>query len=366
MVLDKLALAATNNFPIRREDDVHSGKVRSVYWLTPEDSRRLIQQRNYANVHPETQLGAMIISDKISAFDCNWKGESGLDGVPGKGAALNAISAYWFQQFDEAGLAGNHILEAPHPLVWIVQRAKPIKIEAIGREYITGSMWRDYSKGSREFCGIKLPDGLKKDQRLPYFMITPTTKGILTGIPGVPEKDDTNVTQAQIAANYAAFGFNSVDDIPRYEHRLTRGFDLISRQLRQAGDIFVDTKFELGYITTPSGKTEMIYLDEVGTPDSSRYWDLAEYNNGRVVEKSKEEFRQELLRRLDRDVLLNSDRMPERKALASNYRVPAEVMMRMSEIYADMTKRITGKAPIRSEDARGEIMDVASAYGIAA
>jgi len=88
----------------------------------------------------------MVISDRLSAFECMWRAEGGLDGVPGKGAALNAISGHWFQRFGEAGLARSHILETPHPLVWVVQRAKPIMIEAIARQYITGSMWRAYER----------------------------------------------------------------------------------------------------------------------------------------------------------------------------------------------------------------------------
>src|SRR5690606_13039855 len=105
----------------------------------------------------------------------------------------------------------------PHPFVWVVQKAKPIKIEAICRQYITGSMWRAYANGEREFCGIRLPDGLQKDQRLPELLITPSTKGILRGIPGVPEQDDANITRDDLFANYAAFNFRSTADIDLYE-----------------------------------------------------------------------------------------------------------------------------------------------------
>ena len=80
--------------------------------------------------------------------------------------------------------------------MWIVQKAKPVMIEAICRQYITGSMWRSYGKGERVFCGIELPDGLSKDQKLPELLITPSTKGILKGIPGVPEVDDVNISPA--------------------------------------------------------------------------------------------------------------------------------------------------------------------------
>ena len=140
LLCDKI-LSINNDLPIRTESPIHSGKVRSVYTLTAEDSHKLIQLKGY-KVAKDTPLAVMIISDRISAFDCIWKGEGGMDGVPGKGAALNAISSYWFKLFGEQNLADNHILDIPHPFVWIVQKAKPVLIEAICRNYITGSMWR--------------------------------------------------------------------------------------------------------------------------------------------------------------------------------------------------------------------------------
>jgi len=162
----------------------------------------------------------MVISDRISAFDCIWRGEGGLNGVPGKGAALNAISNHWFGLFKEQGLADSHIVDIPHPFVWIVQKAQPIMIEAIARQYITGSMWRSYQKGEREFCGIAIPDGLEKDQKLPNLLITPSTKGILKGIPNVPEADDVNITRLDIENNFSSFQFKRPSDIDLYEKQL--------------------------------------------------------------------------------------------------------------------------------------------------
>merc|ERR1711988_1604968 len=301
------------------DEPVHSGKVRAVYWLTKEDSARLIKEKGY-DVAPDSQLAVMVISDRISAFECIWHGENGMNGVPSKGAALNAISNHWFKLFKEKGLADSHILDIPHPLVWIVQKAKPVMIEAIARQYITGSMWRDYGKGSREFCGIKIPDGLKKDQKLDELLITPSTKGILKGIPGVPEIDDVNISRADIENNLDAFGFRSKEDISLHEKLLTEGFDVISDALKAMDQIFVDTKFEFGYVTDKAGKEKLIYMDEVGTPDSSRFWDGPLYReSGKVVEKSKEGFRQFLLKHVpDSDVLLNKDKMQERQALAKD------------------------------------------------
>merc|ERR1712176_866018 len=159
----------------------------------------------------------------------------------------------------DKGLADSHILDVPHPFVWIVQKARPVMIEAIARQYITGSMWRDYSKGSREFCGIKIPDGLKNNQKLDELLITPSTKGILKGIPGVPEVDDVNISREDIERNYQAFNFTSTDHISEYEKLLKEGFQVISDALGELDQIFVDTKFEFGYVTGPDGKEKLIY-----------------------------------------------------------------------------------------------------------
>jgi phosphoribosylaminoimidazole-succinocarboxamide synthase len=358
MSLANQVLAVNNDLPIRTDKPVHSGKVRSVYWLTDADSKRLIKARGY-NIAPDAPLAIMVISDRISAFDCIWHGEDGMQGVPGKGASLNAISNHWFRLFREHGLAESHILEIPHPFVWIVQKARPVMIEAICRQYITGSMWRSYTKGEREFCGIRIPDGLKKDQKLPELLITPSTKGILTGIPGVPEADDVNITRQDIENNYQAFNFRSPADIDFYEKLLREGFNLISDALAELDQIFVDTKFEFGYVTDRSGAEKLIYMDEVGTPDSSRIWDAPSYRAGKVIEKSKEEFRQLLLNYFpDPDILLNKDRMPERQALARDNALPASVLMQVSATYRDIAETITGQKIVLSDNPKAEIIEI--------
>lgn len=351
-------LAINDDLPIRTELPVHSGKVRSVYWLSKADSKRLIQQHGY-NVAEDAPLAIMVISDRISAFECIWHGEGGLQGVPGKGAALNAISNHWFQLFRQQGLADSHILDIPHPLVWIVQKAEPIMIEAICRQYITGSMWRSYAKGEREFCGIALPDKLEKDQKLAELLITPSTKGVLKGIPGVPEVDDVNITKDDIVNNAKAFNFRSPADVQHYEKLLGEGFAVISKALSNIDQIFVDTKFEFGYVTDKEGKEKIIYMDEVGTPDSSRIWDGAMYGQGKVVEKSKEAFRQLLLKHFpDPDILLNKNRMDERAALAKNNALPASVLQEVSQTYLQIAEDITGKRPTIPQDAKAEITQI--------
>lgn len=358
MSLANQVLATNNDLPIRTDQPIHSGKVRSVYWLTQADSKRLIQERGY-DVAQDAPLAIMVISDRISAFECIWRGEGGLQGVPGKGAALNAISNHWFRLFREKGLADSHILEVPHPLVWIVQKARPVMIEAICRQYITGSMWRSYAKGEREFCGIAIADDLQKDQKLPELLITPSTKGVLKNIPGVPEVDDVNITKGDIVNNYQAFNFKSVDHINHYETLLKEGFDVISQALAEVDQIFVDTKFEFGYVTDKNGVDKMIYMDEVGTPDSSRIWDGEEYRGGKVIEKSKEAFRQMLLNHFpDPDILLNKTRMEERTALARDNELPASVLQQISEIYLQIAEDITGIRPSIPVNAKAEITGI--------
>ena len=360
MRLADRVLAVNDDLPIRTDQPVHSGKVRSVYWLTAADSARLIRQRGY-DVAADAPLAVMVISDRISAFECIWHGEGGMNGVPGKGASLNAISNHWFRRFREQGLADSHILEIPHPLVWIVQKARPVLIEAIARQYITGSMWRAYERGERSFCGQELPDGLQRDQKLPELLITPSTKGVMEGISGVPALDDVNVSRCDIENNYRAFGFTSREDIGTYERLLREGFALISEALVAIDQIFVDTKFEFGYVTGTDGRERLIYMDEVGTPDSSRIWDGPAYREGRVVENSKEQFRQLLLAHFpDPDILTNKNRMAERPALA-NQGLPEEILLKVSATYLELARKITGAEPTVSDNPRAEILATLSA-----
>lgn len=358
MSLADKVLAVNNDLPIRTDAPVHSGKVRSVYWLTEADSKRLIEQKGY-DVAADSPLAIMVISDRISAFDCIWHAEGGMRGVPGKGAALNAISNHWFKQFKDNGLADSHILDIPHPFVWIVQKAKPVMIEAICRQYITGSMWRSYTKGERDFCGIQLPEGLEKDQKLPELLITPSTKGILENIPGVPAVDDVNITRQNIEDNFAAFNFKSLEDITLYEKLLQEGFDVISDALAGINQIFVDTKFEFGYVKDSKGNDKLIYMDEVGTPDSSRIWDTAAYHNGEIVENSKEGFRQFLLNHFSEpDILLNKDKMDERLSLAENNPLPVSALMDLSDTYRAIAEKITGEKIVLSDNPKAEIIKI--------
>jgi len=134
---------------------------------------------------------------------------------------------------------------------------------------------------------------------------------------------------------------------------------MISDELAQIDQVFVDTKFEFGYVTDKSGQEKLIYMDEVGTPDSSRIWDGPAYRDGRVVENSKEDFRQLLLKHFpDPDILLNKDRMVERMQLARDNALPESVLMAISKTYVDIAEKITGQTLVLSENPKAEIVEI--------
>ena len=205
----------------------------------------------------------------------------------------------------------------------------------------------------------KLPKALEKDQKLPELLITPSTKGILKDVPGVPEVDDVNITRADITNNFEAFKFREAADVDQYEKLLKEGFEVISNALEKLDQIFVDTKFEFGYVTDAQGAEKLIYMDEVGTPDSSRIWDGAAYRNGEVIENSKEVFRQELLNFFpDSDILVNKDRMEERYALARENELPAALIQKVSDTYVGIAEKITGTKLVQSDSPKAEIIDI--------
>ena len=140
---------------------------------------------------------------------------------------------------------------------------------------------------------------------------------------------------------------------------MTEGFDVISNELKKLNQIFVDTKFEFGYVKDAQGNDKLIYMDEVGTPDSSRIWDGAEYAKGKVVENSKEGFRQLLLKHFpDSDILLNKSRMNEREALARDNMLPTEVLMNVSKTYTDIAEKITGEKIVLSDNPKAEVISI--------
>jgi len=225
---------------------IHSGKVRDSFRI--DEKTRMI-----------------IATDRLSSFD------SILETlIPGKGAILNSLATFWFEKTKD--IIDNHLIESIHPNISLVKEAKPIKLEMIVRAYITGSAWRKYQKGSRELSGQKVPDGLKKNQPFPTPMVTPTTK----------EKSDREITEKEIIAEKWATKkrYNEMKEISLKLFK--RGQKLLSEK----GIILVDTKYEFGLIGN-----KLILIDEIHTPDSSRFWSAEDYKKDpSKVEQIDKEF----------------------------------------------------------------------------
>merc|ERR1712146_820121 len=166
--------------------------------------------------------------------------------------------------------------------------------------------------------------------------------------------------RSDITNNLAAFNFKSLEDVTLYEKLLVEGFAVISDALAAMDQIFVDTKFEFGYVTDKDGKEKLIYMDEVGTPDSSRIWDGPKYRDeNKVVENSKECFRQMLMKHFpDSDILTNKNRMEERKKLCADNLLPEAKLMEVSKVYTDIAEKITGEKIVVSENPKDEILKI--------
>lgn len=210
--------------------DPHLGKVRDSY---VRDGVRTI-----------------ITTDRVSAFD------RPLGTIPFKGQALNAVANYWFEATSD--IIPNHLLDVPDPNVVRVRECGPVALEFVVRGYITGvtrtSLWSNYEEGRREVAGNSLPDGLRKNERLPEPILTPTTKF---------EEHDRNLSRAE------AIDEGLVDG-DLFDRAAEVSFELFERGTRIAAErglILVDTKYEFGVIDD-----DLVLMDEIHTPDSSRYW----------------------------------------------------------------------------------------------
>ncbi len=218
--------------------------------------------RQCGKVRDGYRLGAgrrlLVTTDRLSAFD------RVLACVPYKGQVLNQLSAWWFAQTQ--ALIHNHLLEIPDPNAAIVQEAAPYPVEVVVRGYITGvtgtALWTLYAQGARELYGYRLPDGLRKNQALPAPLITPTTKGGPTG-------HDERLTCAEVVAR----GLLDADTWEAVQAAAVALFRHGQAVALRAGLILVDTKYEFG--RGPEGRT--LLIDEVHTPDSSRFWNAATY-----------------------------------------------------------------------------------------
>lgn len=198
-------------------------------------------------------LRAIVVSDRISAFD------HVLGTIPFKGQVLNGIAAFWFER--TADVSPNHVVSVPDPAVTVGRECKPYAVEMVVRGYLTGttgtSIWTHYARGERVYCGHRLPEGLSKHERLPTPLVTPTTKGDAGA-------HDEPVSRDEIIAR----GLASADEFDALSERALAVFARGQTLAAERGLILVDTKYELGR----DAQGELVLIDEIHTPDSSRYW----------------------------------------------------------------------------------------------
>ncbi|MES1205749.1 MAG: phosphoribosylaminoimidazolesuccinocarboxamide synthase, partial [Pseudomonadota bacterium] len=202
----------------------------------------------------------IVVTDRLSAFDVV------LGTIPFKGQVLNQMAAYWFQA--TADLVPNHVLSVPDPQVMVGQECQLLPVEFVMRSFMTGvtstSIWSHYQRGLRQFCGHDLPDGMRKNQRLPRALLTPSTKAEKGG-------HDESVSRAQILEMGILDGA-AFDEAAEMCDRL---FAFGQQEALKRGLILVDTKYEVG--RRPDGK--LCFIDEIHTPDSSRYWYADDYQS---------------------------------------------------------------------------------------
>ena len=195
----------------------------------------------------------IVVTDRVSCFDVV------VGTLPFKGQVLNQIAAWWFEQ--TRGLAPNHLLSVPDPNVSVVRECRPLPVEFVMRGYLTGStstsIWTVYARGERSYCGHRLPEGLRKHEALPKPILTPTTKAPKGQHDALTSRDEILASGALDAALYAA------------AERMTAAlFAEGQRHAASRGLILVDTKYELGL----DADDRLVVIDEIHTPDSSRYW----------------------------------------------------------------------------------------------
>jgi phosphoribosylaminoimidazole-succinocarboxamide synthase len=206
------------------------------------------------DVYRRGDLLLLITTDRLSAFDCV------LTTIPFKGEVLNRLSHFWFQRLRH--VAPNALLDMPDPNVMVVRACQPYPIEVVVRGYLTGSLWRDYQRGLRPY-GLELPMGLRKDERFPAPLITPSTKA--------PQgQHDEPISEAELVAR----GLVNARDWGQIRERALALFQEGQAWAQERGLILVDTKYEFG-----ESKGELYVIDEIHTPDSSRYWRAAEYGD---------------------------------------------------------------------------------------
>jgi phosphoribosylaminoimidazole-succinocarboxamide synthase len=275
----------------------YQGKVRDNY--TTADGRRYI-----------------VVTDRISAFD------RVLTTLPLKGQVLNHVAAWWFEK--TAHIAPNHLLSCPDPNVTLAEECTPLPVELVVRAYLTGttstSIWVHYQRGERRYCGHDLPDGLGQHQRLPEVIVTPSSKA---------EHGDHDVSLSrEEILNRTGMPAEEFDEAARLSLALFReGQRLCGR----SGLILVDTKYEFG--KTRDGR--IVLIDEIHTPDSSRFWFESSYKERFVRGEAPESFDKEYVRRYLKDQGFSGDGpVPH---------IPDEVRVEASRRYIHAVEQITGE-----------------------
>jgi phosphoribosylaminoimidazole-succinocarboxamide synthase len=290
-----------NDFTIGQLRHLHSGKVREIYRAGP--GRLLI-----------------VATDRLSAFDRVLRTP-----IPHKGAVLGSLSAFWFERTRD--IVENHLIEQVDPNVSLVREARPIRLEMIVRGYLCGSMWRKYRQGKRVFSGKQAPDGLRKHDPLPEPLVTPTTK----------EASDREIDPETIVAE----GWTTRERYAEMERIALALFRRGSELLAEKGIILVDTKYEFGLLDD-----RLVLIDELHTPDSSRFWPAEGYRADRegVEQLDKEFVRQWLLAGAEQGSM--PDALPE------------EVIAETSRRYCAIYEAITGcPAPRRCGEVTLRIRD---------
>ena len=271
------ALTRTD-FNFEGQKSVYHGKVRDVY-----------------NINDK--LMVMVATDRISAFDVVLP-----KGIPFKGQVLNQIAAKFLDATTD--ICPNWKLATPDPMVTVGLKCEGFRVEMIIRSILTGSAWREYKNGCRELCGVKLPDGMKENERFPEPIITPTTKA--------DEGHDMNISKEEIIAQ----GLVSAEDYALMEDYTRKIFQRGQEIAAKRGLILVDTKYEFG---KRDGKVYLI--DEIHTPDSSRYF----YAEGYEEKLAKGEPQRQLSKEFVRQWLIEHNFMNE----------PGQVMPEITDEYAE-------------------------------
>ncbi len=257
----------------------------------------------------------LITTDRLSAFD------NALGLVPCKGQVLNELSLYWFDKTRD--IIPNAVIESPDPNVTVARLCTPLRVEVVVRGYITGvtgtSLWQRYSHGERVIYGVRFPNGLRKNERLDALIITPTTKAVGGG-------HDERITPEEIVAQGLATAAQWDQVSAAAVALFARGQELAGR----GGLILVDTKYEFGLL--PDGSVALI--DEIHTPDSSRFWVAASYFERLAAGQEPENFDKEFVR-----LYYNANGY---EGNGAPFALPPDVAVQAAERYIKTYEAITG------------------------